>query len=69
VARISLQDVDGQAQLGELGELGVPETVGVAELDRLPGGIGDLGQFTEQRQRPAVVPVARPERAGEDRCP
>jgi hypothetical protein len=50
VSRVSLQDVDGQPHLGELGELGVPETVGVAELDRVPGSIGDLGQLAEQRQ-------------------
>ena len=36
VPGIALQDVDGQAELGELGQLGVPEPVGVAEPDRLP---------------------------------
>ena len=57
VARVALQDVDGQSQPGELGELGVPEAVGVAELDRVPGGVGDLGQLAEQRECPAVIGV------------
>jgi len=58
VTRVALQDVDRQSQLGELGELGVPEAVGVAELDRAPGSVCDLGQVAEQRQCPAVAGVA-----------
>jgi hypothetical protein len=41
------QDVDGQPELGESGQLRVPEPVGVAELQPPAGAVGDLDDIAE----------------------
>ncbi len=47
VPGIALQDVDGQAELGEPGQPGMPEPVGMAEPDRPGLAVGELGQAAE----------------------
>ena len=54
VPGISLQDVDGQAELGEAGQPGVAEPVGVAEPDRHALAVGDRGDVAELPQHPVV---------------
>ena len=54
VPGVALQDVDGQAELGEPGQLGVPEPVGVAQLQPPALAVGDLDDVAELTQHPAV---------------
>ena len=54
VPGIALQDVDGQAELGEPGQSGVAEPVGVAEPDGPVLAVGDLGDVAELAQDPVV---------------
>jgi hypothetical protein len=54
VPGVALQDVDGQPELGESGQLRVPEPVGVAELQPPAGAVGDLDDIAELAQHPLV---------------
>jgi hypothetical protein len=47
VAGVSLQDVDGQSELGQAGQLGVAEPVGVAEVHAPTLAVGDLDRVAE----------------------
>lgn len=55
VPGIALQDMHGQPELGEPGQLGVPEPVGVAETDGPALAVSDLNDLAE---------LAQPERVG-----
>ena len=55
VPGVALQDVDGQAELGEPGQLGVPEPVGVAQLHRLGPWLSVIcDEVAELAQHPVV---------------
>jgi hypothetical protein len=54
VSGIALQDVDRQPEFGKTGQLGVPESVGMAEPDRSALAVGDLQQVAELAQHPVV---------------
>ena len=54
VPGIALQDVDRQAELGEAGQPGMTEPVGVAEPDRPSVAVGDLGDVAELAQHPVI---------------
>jgi hypothetical protein len=54
VPGVALQDVDGQPELGQAGQLGVPEPVRAAQPDRPPLAVGDLDDIAELAQHPGV---------------
>ena len=55
VAGVALYDVDGQAEFGQPGQLGVPESVGVVQPYRPALAVGDLDQVAEAGQRHIVA--------------